>query len=157
MPSLLELDTSHCDCTVEYATEEITGRATKCYYHGQGVWQCPECTKIYDHSDVVYQVLITYSKTFDEDGEIEEFFEIEIETEDERLHNAPNSKYPDSTNLKSLKDDLYDAISSEEIKIKEGKFKTEIYWNWYRSSYEYEEYDLDMFIISEEKITDGGS
>lgn len=149
MVSVHDLDHSHCDCKVEYGTEEITGEVTECYYHGSGVWQCPECAKIKDYSGIIYAVIINYILDTNEDGEC---IEIEIETDDPRLHEAPDPKYPDSTNLKCMIDDIYDELASGGIAVQNGKYKTDILWNWYRCSYEYEEYDLEIAIVSEEKM-----
>lgn len=139
-----------CECTMNYSEHEISGHSTECYYHGQGVWQCPECATIYDHSDIVYSVVITYILDTNEDGEC---IEIDIETEDARLHEAPHRDYPDSTNLKCMIDDIYDELASGDIKIKNGKYKTDILWNWYQTHTDCGmESDMEIAIVSEEKI-----
>ena len=140
-----------CECTVNYSENDISGKPTECYHHGEGVWQCPACATIFDHSDIVFKVIITYSIEMDDD---EESYEIKLETDDARLHEAPDKKYPDSTNIKFMLDDIYDGIASGDIQFHEGKYETLILWNWYRCSYEYDEYDLEMAIVSEKKMGD---
>ncbi len=150
MDELNYLKKKECECTMDYYEHEIYGQPTECYYHGQGVWQCPECATIYDHSDIVYPVIITYRLEINDDGEC---IEIDIETDDARLHEAPNPEYPNSTNLKCMIDDMYDEISSGDIKFHEGKYKTEILWNWYETHTDCGmEHDMEIAIISEEKI-----
>lgn len=152
MVSLLKLNITHCDCKIEYGTEEITGRATECYYHGHGIWQCPECSEIHDHSDKVYQVIITISKVPEEDS-MELTYNVELKTEDERLFKPCNSERPNYTLLKSMEDDMYDLINDTEKEKNFGKYKLEIYWNWYQTHSDCGmEWNLDMFIVSEEKI-----
>ena len=49
--------------------------------------------------------------------------------------------------LKTIEEKIYQLQ-----KHKEGSFNLSVYWCWYKCSYEYEEYDLDMFIIEESEV-----
>ena len=139
-----------CDCQINYDTyPEVEGEWVDCYYHGQGVWQCPECGLISDYSDRVYQLVLEY--LYDEEDECLIVKPIEY---DERLNESPSSEYPNYKFIDSIMEDIregggwsYNGIEGHSI----GIFKTEVYWYYYRCSYEYEEYDLDMYILSEEK------
>ncbi len=138
-----------CGCQ----TKGMSGNLVTCYYHGQGVWQCPECAKIDDYSDKVYEVIITYSKT----PAKEPIINIKIETEDERLLNPLYPLYPDKTDIQCLEEDLMEQVLSEhwsdEIKYHEGKYKTDICWK--REYYgEDDEFDVELDIFKEEKISD---
>ena len=158
MTSLLELGVKHCDCKVDYTPDGVTGKSIECYYHGQGVWQCPECAEIRDYSDVVYEIFIIYSKVPEEDS-MELIYNAKIETEDERLLKPVDPKiYPKYTNLKSMEDDIYDIINDTDRETNIGKYKLEIYWIWDQVHTDGGmEWVLDMFVISEEKITVGGT
>lgn len=136
-----------CDCQ----TKGMSGNLVTCYYHGQGVWQCPECARIDDYSDKVYEVIITYSKTPAE----EPIINIKIETEDERLLNPLNPIYPDKTDIQCMLEDFLEELSmtQNEIEYHEGKYKTDICWK--REYYgEDDEFDVELDIFKEEKISD---
>ena len=143
-------DPKYCDCKIDYHpdTDEWTGKSVENYYHGQGVWQCPECATIYDHSDKVYWVIMEYVETEDEGIKVNAILL------DERLLVPPREN--ELSLVESFMEDFrdggswdYDGIEGHEL----GTFDIEIWWEYEKYHTDCgEEWDLEMKIINERKM-----
>ena len=138
-----------CECTVDYGSdidEPIKGKPTDMDYKGNGIWICPACERKEDLSEIVFNVRLQFIK-------IDGYTEIHIiEPFDKRLMIPIVEKYPDRLKKDGMEDDLNEDFRDDH---ELGIFDCEILYNWYRCSYEYEEYDLEMFIITEKKVVTG--
>jgi len=146
-----------CECTVDYSEKGISGSPTSCHYHGSGVWQCPECGELRDFSDRTHLLTLEYFKEGDDADYATPEDNIHVRAIDfeDRLNDGTRDSNGLPVGVKSIMDDIrdgggwaYEGIGGHEL----GFFKTEVYWYWYRCSYEYQEYELDMMIITEDKL-----
>jgi len=143
-----------CECTVEYSSSGRSGKPTVTDYQGGGIWKCPNCGIIHDHSEDVFKVKIEYRRH--EDGGML----TTIIDADERLKKIvdPHSESsPEWTYLDSFNDDVQeDAWNHNPEEHELGVFEIEVFWKWssYMSDYG-EEWDVEMFVVTEKKLDEG--
>ena len=136
-----------CECTVDYDETGIHGKATDMTYLGQGKYQCPKCGYIEDMSNDTYKVRLQFKKR------LSKLFGPCLDVSilkpifDERL----NKKWEKDC-VGTIKDALVEDLEGEFKHHEEGIFDCEIVYNYYRCSYEYEEYDYNLRILAEAKI-----
>jgi len=133
-----------CDCTVNYSENGISGTPTTTKYLGNGKWKCPECKQTHDHSEHTYKINI---EIFMKD----EYRQIRIVVPiSEKLQKPLAPKSP--LIVEAIEEDLNDEINKIFDNYKLGKYEIEVYWHWYKCSYEYDEYELDFYLISDKEI-----
>jgi len=156
------VEAQYCECTVEYSAEGIDGYQTKMDYVGAGKFKCPNCGFIEDMSSDVYKVRLEFKKTkgceccndgvdCGDESCLPDTLVIDIlEPVDQRLLKKWDEDC-DGVIKKALEDDLRENV--EEFKYHElGIFDVELLYNYYRCSYEYEEYDMNLRIIAEKEV-----
>lgn len=169
--NLKPVDTQFCECTVDYSEEGISGYSTKMAYLGDAKFKCPKCGHIEDMAKDTYKIRLQFKKDkgcadCSEGGKdcgdtkcklamtvkvIEPIFDSRLLTKWE----------PENTGTikESLQEDLDEWANEnfEDFRLAshpEGIFDVELLYNYYRCSYEYEEYDLTLRIIAELALQD---
>lgn len=168
------IESQSCDCTFDYyqfymERDDENNKPTEMEYKGNGIYECPKCHAKEDMSRDTYKVRLLFRKTkgcedCSEDGKdcgntkCKPSMMVKLlEPFDKRLLGKWDT---DSTGIikEALEDDLKEWGSEEGFfnlgRHKEGLFDVELLYNYYRCSYEYEEYDLNLRIIAEEKVHD---
>ena len=113
-------------------------------YQGKGLWHCDVCGHVLDLSEFVYSIIVRYT----EQG-------VCITSSDERLTRVRHEQKDPYTYIQYLADDLkegVDNISGYPDDHPHGFYDTEIFWCWNCSDYEYDEWDLEMEILSEQHL-----
>ncbi len=134
-----------CYCKLDFSEDgKSEGAITAMKYLGKGKWKCPECSIIEDHSDIIYNVRIN---VYEEEGA--KVIDV-LKPFDARLMLPVQNEHPGRLDKDAMEEDLndYDIAKKHEI----GTFDCEILWNWYRCSHECEEYDLDILILTEDRV-----
>ncbi|MBU0847288.1 hypothetical protein KKH23_08920 [Patescibacteria group bacterium] len=116
-------------------------------YIGRGKFKCPECGLIEDLNEVIFRARLHYEEV-EEEGEKYPQIRILEPFDDKRLVEFVYGEY---TLKHSLEEDLNEMELWENHKL--GIFYSAILYNWYRCSYEYNEWDLDLEIIKEIELT----
>jgi hypothetical protein len=137
-----------CYCTFDVDTDEmkIIAGPTDMVYIGDGKWKCPKCGYIEDLSDIVYNLVIEFVEVHEEDCVYVDFKILPCS--DSRILTIVNGE--DYTVQKQMEEDFWDDGLFRNHPL--GIFKINILYIWYRCSYEYNEWDVDIELISEEKI-----
>lgn len=136
-----------CECTVEYSEDGIYGNSTEMTYLGTGKFQCPKCGRIEDMSKDTYKVRLQFIKGTS--TPLGEYMCVEVLEPifDQRL----NGKWDEECTY-SIKEILMEDLEMEFEHHDEGIFDCEILYNYYRTTWEYEEYDYNLRILAESQI-----
>lgn len=124
-----------CGCQTEYGPHGQIGKSTRMRYLGEGRYMCPVCGTLEDNHEVTYRLFIKVSKNSKE---------IVNPIIDSRLNKGKNREI--------IQTAIYDDVDDEFCNHSHGLFEVELVYNvWGGDCGDGEEYDEEMFIVSERK------
>jgi hypothetical protein len=167
--NLEPVESQYCECTVDYSEEGISGYQTKMTYIGNAKFKCPKCGAEENMLSDTYKVRLQFkkdkgcadcSKDGKDCGDAKCKASMTVKILEPNFDPRLLTKWePDSTGTiqESLQEDL-DEWADEDFESfhfashPEGVFDVELLYNYYRTCYEYEEYDMNLRIIAEAPV-----
>lgn len=147
------LDVRCYDCP-DFDPEAMTPIPKK-EYIGDGKFKCPRCGHVMDLSGDTYKLRVRYKEVTEDD---ESYVDIELlDPHDARLDAPYNPNHnKDLTTGEALLNDMVQEADNDLVqKHRLGVFDIEVFWIWYRCSYEYDEWDMDLVVLKETEVPNG--